>query len=220
MAYLYLVPQWFFGFGIAMEIIFGLIALWVALYAFKIFSFSSQRELKLFGSGFLLISISYFLWAIVNFFVLNQLDDHSWALNLGQITLLGKIGVYLHIIFYLAGLVTLLYMILRVKNVRAFFLILLLTFIAFFVSANKAFTFYILTIFFFGLIFFHYLQEYFSKKHSPRIISVLLAFMLLVISHISFLFSASSYGYYVVGHLIELAAYILILVSLMFSLKK
>ena len=68
MANLFLIPKWFFGYGVAFELIFAIITLAVALYSFKVYKLSNQNQPKLFGIAFLFFSISYFIQSILLFY--------------------------------------------------------------------------------------------------------------------------------------------------------
>ena len=67
MAGLYIIPEWFLGYDIALNLLFGIITLIVSLYAFKIYRLSSLKQSKLFGISFSFISISYFVQYYLKF---------------------------------------------------------------------------------------------------------------------------------------------------------
>ena len=75
MTFFYLVPSWFFGYGIALEIIFGIVTALVALLSMKVYNLCEQRECKLMGLAFSSIAISYFILPLVNLFAITQIKS-------------------------------------------------------------------------------------------------------------------------------------------------
>lgn len=219
MNYLYSVPQWFVGFSITMEIIFALVSLIVSYFSLKIYALSGQREPRLFGISFSVISISYIIWGALNFFVLKELNQGFSVLTLEKLTTLGASGIYAHILLYTIGLTTLAYMTFRIKSKRVYSLLLTLSLLVIVFSANKFNSFYILSSILLLLISFHYVSEY-NKRKNPKTLLVLIAFIFLLLSSIGLAFSSQSYIYYIIGHLFELVAYVIILISLVLTIKK
>src|SRR3989344_3870788 len=153
----YVVPKWFYGVDVALEIAFALITMFVAIVAFKMFKITDEEQFEFFGVSFGFISFAYFLWAIINLFVVSQLTNGLRGLTLYE----------LH---------------------------------------------------FFRFLLAHYGLEY-RKKPTHSKFLVFIAFLLLFISHAGFLLSGQHYVFYVLGHLFNLTAYIIILVNLILVLK-
>src|SRR3989338_227170 len=165
---LYCSPRWFYGYDIILEIVFAIITFAVAMYSFRIYRLSGQRDSRLFGFAFLLISASYSLWAILNGFAVSQLESARTILELERANIWRYLGIYAHILFFLGGMSTLTYMTFKNKN-------LLLT---------------------------------------------LGAFIFLFLGRFEFIFSPSQNIFYVIGHILEFTAYILILASLITVIKQ
>lgn len=218
MATLYLLPNWFFTYSVIFEIIFALITGFVAFYAFKVYLLCKQNESKLLSMGFAFISASYILWAIVNLSLIDRLSSGISAVELSNIVSLGMIGVYTHIFLFIIGLLTVTYTNLKVNNAKVYSLILLLSILALFMTDSKGSAYYILATIFFGYIAATHLSSYIKNRNSKSLI-ILIAFALLFISHIYFIFAARSYMYYVIGHSVSLAGYILILFGLILIIK-
>ncbi len=218
MATLYLLPNWFFIYSVIFEIIFALITGSVAFYAFKVYLLSKQKESKLFSIGFTFISASYILWAIVNLSLIDKLGDGISSVELGNIISLGMIGVYTHIFLFIIGLLTVAYTNLKTNNAKVYSLLAVLTILALFMTESKGSAYYVLATIFFGYIAATHLTSYIKNRNSKALI-ILIAFVLLFISHIYFIFAARSYIYYVIGHSVSLAGYILILLGLILIIK-
>ena len=78
--------------------------------------------------------------------------------------------------------------------------------------------FYFLSAMFLFYITMYYVQEYLKDKNKKKLL-VLLAFATLFISNIVFTQAVEHYTYYVAGHVVELVAYALVLISLVCVLK-
>src|SRR3989344_190786 len=109
MNYSYLIPNWFFGFDIAMEILFAVITFITAVMAFKINSVTKERKIKLFGIAFLLISLSYIVLGGLNFWFVNLASEGFRMVDINEVQLIGVISLYLFMILFVGGLVTIAY---------------------------------------------------------------------------------------------------------------
>lgn len=222
MAVIYLVPNWFFGLGIALELLFALAAAVVAFYAFKFYKISGQREGKLFSFSFVLISISYLIKAGVNLFVLSDISSGFRALDYDSLNDIGVLGLYAHVILFIAGLALLSYMTLKTKNRRAFLLLLVLAIIPLLPvvsGANQALVFNLVSSIFLLYLCTHYFVEYKNNKNHKTLL-ILCAFLLLFFSGIGFMFANDFYVDFVLGHLLEFISYILIVTGLVLTIRK
>lgn len=218
MVQFYLVPSWFFGFGVALEFLFGLVTLAVALYSFKIYKYSQQRELKIFGLGFLLMSLAYFMWAAISWYVPNRLQTSTQVVELADLNSLVAFGVYVHVFFFILGLVTLAYVTLNAKSQRVYTLIAGLCFATILFSSQKIVSFYFVS----SLLFFYILVYYglgYMQGRKLRSGLTLLAFAFLFLGTVDFTFSAVNHVHYIVGHVLYFVGYLLILVSLVSALR-
>ena len=211
----YLVPNWFFGFGIILEIIFALITAAVAAAAFRIYRASSQNEFRLFGLSFISISLSYLLIALINLLVVSQISDEVRELSLSQITTFSLFGLYLHIFLFISGLTLLCYTSLKLNNSKILILLAFMELFLIFLSANKAFAFFLMAALFISFLIAHYTSEYFSRRN-PKTLLILLSFIILLIARWELILSVGNYTSYVISHVLELIAYSIILANLIF----
>jgi hypothetical protein len=218
MHYVYLVPSWFIGFDIIMELMFAVICLVVAAYAFKVYRLSGQRQPKLFGISFLFISASYFVQSILNsliVFEINERVEESFDISVG---VLNGAGLYLHILLFMAGLLTLAYMTLHIKSVKAYSLLITLLLLPLVFSQNRLYLFYILSSLLLIFILMHYAINYWSNRQKKTLL-VLVAFMFLLVGSIHFVLAVNHAVFYVIGHVLGLVAYLLILSNLILVVK-
>ncbi len=219
MATLYLVPEWFFGFDIFMQLLFSLATAFVAYYALRLYMLAEQREIRLICSSFLMISFSYLAKALTNWFVVAQIQDQVRALTLENLNAIGLIGIYSYIVLFTSGLVTLAYLTFRIESSRVYSLLLITNIAILMLSENKAFALNALSSLLLLYICIHYFIEYQGNKN-PKTFLIFVAFLALLISGIEFIFVSDFYGNYVISHFLELTSYILILASLFIKIKK
>ncbi|MDO8460114.1 MAG: hypothetical protein Q7S74_03325 [Nanoarchaeota archaeon] len=218
MTYLYIVPKWFFGFGIGMEFLFAIATLIVALYSFAIYRLSLQRESKWFGIGFLMIAISYFIKAILNSFLLNEIKEGLRGIALEELNMIGLIGAYSHIILFTIGLVTLAYTTFKFPSWRLYILLIVTSLLTITISYNKVLAFHLVSGLFLLFISVYYINEYVKNKNSKTAL-VMLSFVLLFLSGLD-IDSINFYSAFVISHFIEFGAYLLIMISLFLTIRK
>jgi len=218
---MYLVPSWFFGLDIGMELLFAVITILISVIAFKIYSMTQDRKVKLFGLAFLLIGLSYIVWAGINLWFTQVMGDEIRELSIQSITTIGLLGFYSYIVLYISGLINLVSTTCESYKGRAYYLLFGLSLLVVVSSLNKLITFRIVSAFLLFFVAYHYFDECIMNKNKNRKANyIMLAVSLLLISNIVFIFDYYSYYSYVVGHLIELFAYLLMLISLIKSVKK
>jgi len=216
---IYVVPEWFFGYDIVLELIFAVVTLLVSYYAFKVYKLSGQDQPKLFGISFLLISLSYIIQSIFNFIFVDKLEDITSYQSIININILHALGVYSHILFFVLGLITLTYMTLKVKNIKISSLLFIIVLVALFFSSNVLYSFYLISSILLAYILLFYIINYWKNRQHKTIL-VLIAFAFLMFGNVHFIFSMNHSLYYVIGHLLGLIAYMLILANLVLVIRK
>ena len=157
MVNIYLAPRWFFGYDVMLELAFAVITLIVGIYAFKVYKLSGQRQSKLFGIAFLFISVSYFIQSFLNFAIISKLNEKiCTALKINSVDVLNSIGLYAYMLFFITGLITLVYMTLRFKSVKTYSLSLIIIILSLLFTSNSLHLFYLLSSILLIYIFIHY----------------------------------------------------------------
>jgi hypothetical protein len=218
MAILYAVPEWFFGLDILLKIIFSAITLSLGLYSLKIYKITNLRETRLFGIGFILISLSYILKAFVNYFAFQDVKSGLRIVSLENLNYFLLSSTYLQSILFTTGLITLVYMTLKLKNHKIFWLLFGTNIGFLFLTTQKMIGLNFLPSMLLAYLCVHYTFEYQKSKNSKTML-VFLAFLGLLASSIETIIGSSFYLNYVITQLIELVSYGLILVSLILSSK-
>jgi hypothetical protein len=219
MAYIFTSPQWFFGYDVILELAFAVITLLVCYYAWKIYKITGERNIRLFSIAFLFISLSYIIQTILNFIVMEQLDEGiTEFINLNSVYLLNLFGIYMHSILFIFGLLLLAYIALKIYSLRTFVLLLILVFTTLYFSLYKTFMLYLLSTVLLGFIVSYYLTNYWNNKKKTTFL-VAVAMLVLFTSYVFFILGLSNPLYYVLAHILELSAYVLVLVNLLIILK-
>ena len=213
-------PNWFFHQSIIFELAFAIITLFVSLYSFKIYKIAKEKSAILFGMAFLLFSASYFIQSILNIGILYELSQNVDVLQqVSQVVNLGLNALYTHMIFMLLGLILIILITLKPRNIKVFLLLGLISILPIYLGKDPIYTFFIISSTYLLFISHNYLKNYIENKQLNTFL-VFIAFLLLFLSDIHFIFSLNHSLFYVIGHYLELASYILILLNLIMVLKK
>jgi hypothetical protein len=219
MAFFYISPRWFFGWDIVLELLFGIVTAMVAYNSFKVYDLCEEKECRLFGFAFTALSISYFIWPLLNLFALSSVNDATNAISIGSLSLSLLIGFYLHMIFFLIGLATLVYVTFGIKNDKVYTLLVSLCIIVVIFSLRVGLAFNFVSALLLFYIAFYYLKRYFKLKTNQAWM-IFNAFLLLFIARVIFVFASINHLLYVVVHLVELIAFGIIMVGLVKSVSK
>jgi hypothetical protein len=219
MASVYYAPQWFVGFDITLEFLFAIVTAIVAIIAARMYQISQEKNILHFSRGFLCISLSYFIWAIVNASIVKELISGSPAIILEKLSGFWLIGIYTYLFLFIAGLVTIVYATLNIKRGDIYYLLLGLPLIAIGGAYQKILIFRLVSIFLLAFIIYRELLAFMQSKKANTLF-VTLAFTFIFISHIDLIFLTMRPTAYVLSHLLELGAYALLAITLLRALKK
>ena len=213
-------PSWFLGYDVVLEFIFAAITLTVASLGFRIYKKTSQKQAFYLAWAFMLMGISNLIQSVVNLLIISELNETtSLVTQLTEITSFNLFGLYVHMTFMLLGLSLLAFMTLKTKNIRALVLLIGLTLLSLILSKNHVVMFYALSALLLLTISEYYIKNFFKNKQTKTLL-IAIAFVLLLMGSIRFLFVINHQSFYFIGHLIELVAYILVLINFFMVLKR
>lgn len=216
----YLIPQWFFGYNVLLELVFAVVTLLVGIYAFRVYKMSGQGQSRLFAISFIFISISYFIQSLFNFLIVSELNREVCnAIKLSNINTLNALGVYSHIFFFISGLLILTYMTLKTKSIKVFSIIFILSYAMLWLSIDTMYAFYFLSSVLLAYITIYYISSYIKRRRIGNLM-VLIAFAFLFFGSVHFILSINHSLFYALGHILGLVAYILILANLVMIIRK
>jgi hypothetical protein len=203
-------PEWFFGIDSTFEIVTTIVCISIALFAFRIYNLTNERNYKLLALGFTSISLSYFIKAIINLKVfistqqLTQTIPNEVFIKLFNIYQLGHLSYRL---LYIIGLILLIILALNIKNIQTISIITILTIISIAYSYNSQHIFHIVSATFLYYIFNYFLNNYKNKKTKTSLL-VTISFGLQLISQILLIFTRFDPLYYVVSVFIMFIGYV------------
>ncbi len=209
------------GYDVILELLFGVISLMVALFAFRVYLRTSQRQAKLFGIAFSFISLSYFVQSLFNYLIFSKAHTAVCkSVTAPLFAWYNFLGVYTHIILMTIGLVVMVYLTLKVQNPLLLTFMLLTSLVALFFSEEHFFiVFLILSTVYFIFICIHFLRNYRKNKEKKSLL-IALAFLFLLFGSINFIFCTQGELFYTIAHLLALVAYLFILWDFYLVLKK
>jgi hypothetical protein len=213
---LYFVPEWFFNIDIALGVLFTLITGVVAGFAFKIYEITEERTFRLFGAAFSCLSLSYLIRILLNIYLTNVVENsRDVLLLLFGVTPISQIAIYVYVLLFVIGYMTLAYITVKVKSVKIYLMLAAVSILAILGSGNKAPTFYLMASIFLVFIVSNYLDSVRREKNRNQIL-ILISMLLLLISNVGFMFIGNYQFYYgyIITETIELAAYALIAYTL------
>jgi len=217
---IYFAPKWFFGYDIGLEFLFAIISLVVAMFAFRVYRMTTQKQTKLFGMAFLLISISYFLQSLFNYLIVAKLSENICRMvKIQDAAVFDAIGMNIQIIFMTAGLALLTYMTLKTEKPRVYWLLLSISLLSIFSSKHVLYMFYLISTILLIFLCWHFFDNYLKKKHRTTLL-IAIAFLFLLFRDIQFVFSIDYEIFYVLGRIAELCAYLLIMWNFYLVRKK
>jgi hypothetical protein len=220
MANMFLSPEWFIGTAILLEIIFTIITFGVSIYAFYIYRLTNQRPAKFFAIAFLGFSASYAIQSVLNALLFFRPKEQLYeAISYATLVTFNSISIYTHMLFFLAGLITLAYVTFKISNKKLYTLLMATGLLPLLFIKDSSSLFYVLSSIFLIYISIHYFTNYIKHKQVKTLL-VLIAFVFLLIGRIHFIFSVNHALFYAVGHFLELASYLLILISFLMVFKR
>jgi hypothetical protein len=213
---------WFVYPNIILSILFSIVTFIVSLYAYKLYMVTKEGQLKLFSLSFLLFCLSYIIQVVVGLLVIDKMSQNVRRMvHMHEIKWLINLSIELHIFFYLLGLILLVYMTLKINKISVFLLLTGLIGISMAATSTAIMItkFHIISALFFAFIAVYYYNNYREKKNKTSLL-VWVAFVLICISQVDFIFGVERGFSFVLGRLFELAGYICILINLMIISKK
>jgi len=219
MKYNYIIHDWFFGFDIAMELLFAVIVIALSIVSARIYFITRETKIGLFSAAFGMIGISYIIWATANILFVKAVSEGFREITFDKFLHYDIFAAYAFMVLFTTGLLFLVFTSCDFKGVRAFSLVLGLSLMVIGASQYKLVTFRILSVFFLIFIVFHYINEYATNKNS-KTFWILIAFTLLMLGSADFMFSSKYHYAYVIGHVLELSAYLVMLSVLVKSIRQ
>jgi hypothetical protein len=208
------IPDWFVTYELAMDATSVFVSFAVAIVAFQIHSLTEKRQPKIFGYAFLFIGSSYLMEFFINIILYLQLKIPYIDLQDLNRNAIHFYGVQIHVLLFIAGLITLLYMTFKFRKPAVYGAMLLLAGIAVFLGSDNLDMLYIIPAILLAYIFIYYFHNFKKNNHGTNLI-VFVAFFLFFAGSVCYLFNTADIAFFIAGNTLELFAMLLILVNLL-----
>ena len=217
-------PKWFWGKDIFIDSIAAFVLILIAVFVTRYYRLKKSRNYLYFAISFYLIALSFLSKILINFTIYYQVL-HTQVVGSMQYTqvilksseILSMSGLFFYRLLTLAGLF-MLYSIYEKQSkanilLMAFFIITSVLF-----SNEGYYIFYILSFILLGIISNRYYQNYRNnKKKETRMLAA--SFGIITLSQLFFMIVNFRLYFYVVGEIIQLAGYIVLLITFIMVLS-
>lgn len=210
----YLIPIWFVDAGIVIEILLAFIALTTAWYSLKMCKNVPQRSVRLLAMAYGALGLAYGFLAAYNLLTTGG-NPYAPESFFPFARFFAPMVTFAFVIISLLGITLLLYLVLKSPSKKIFWLLFLGSVLAVFLSRDTLFSFFFFSSLYLAFIATYFFNNYLKNK-KPHTLMIAVAFILLVISRVDFLFSIYHPLFYVFAHLFELVAFSLILANMLY----
>ncbi len=215
-------PPWFLGFDVLLGIIVAIVSIFVAGYAWHVYRFIGQLSFRWWSLGFASISVAHLISAFANYYLYARItgDVAVPVPTPYDYALLHHLGYVAYISLFLAGYTTLLLVAMKSKEKRLgwLFASMILLFAVAVALLRLDLLFELLSIILLAHICVFTVKK--TRRWNPPRRLVLVGFLLILLSHLSWLF-LKVYGFaYVTGHVLQLIGYLCLAGSLVLILAK
>lgn len=217
-------PKWFFGYDIIFEVLAVIVTLIIGIYSLKIYSFSKLRTYKYFGLSFLTFGASFLAKIAMNFalynpIVVKETIQHAAFSHqiLHKSNLILQAGYDIHRFLFLFALLGIYWIVSKSEDLEHRGLLTYFIFITALFSFSTYYIFHLT-----AAVFILYISKYFyeicfrkKKKTSLNAHFNFLAFALLFLSQVVFIFVFLNNAIYVIAEFVQLAGFIIFLINIL-----
>lgn len=202
-------PEWFFGLDSLFEGFAFLALLFVTLFSFKAYRFTKDKRYRAFAIGFALMALAELARGLADLFVFAD-----WSVK--PLVLLGLYSGYMGLA--LVSLVVLFAITLKTKDKAPIIALMAVSLVLILLSTSYRLSFHSMSLILLAFISYHFIKNFFEKKSLCAFL-VCSSFVLLGLAQIAFIFDIVKQRFYIIGHLIHLAAFAALLVALVSVLR-
>jgi len=215
-------PRWFYGYDIIFEALAVIVTLIIGLYGLRIYRFSKERVYKYFGLSFLAFAAAFIAKIAMNFVLYNptavkttmETMDITQRL-LAKSNLILQAGYDVHRFLYLFALLGIYWIISKSQDIehRGLFIYMLLIITLF--SFNTYYVFHLTAAIMLLFIVKHFKNICQRKGALINAHLNFLAFALILLSQLVFIFIFLNNAIYVVAEVVQLLGFIIFLINIL-----
>ncbi len=203
-------PEWFFGIDSLFEGFAAIALLLVTLFSYKAYKLTKDRRYRTFGIAFGLMMVGIVARALADLCVYADLSVHPLALMALYAGYMGLTLVSIIVLFALT---------LKIRQRAPVIALLLVSLVLVMLSASYRLSFHSISVILLAFIAYHFIRNYFEKKSLSALL-VCISFVLLTLTNVAFIVDIVKQRFYIIGHLLHLAAFGMLFVALVKVLKK
>lgn len=218
-------PKWFYGYDAIFELVSVVAVILIAWLSYKAYRFTKNKNYKYLTFSFLLIGLSFIVKTITNLIIyFEPLKEKQVGFliisyyNIQRLTMVHDIGYFFFRITVLLGFLIILLLALKIKDKKEISLLVFFIIISTMFSNSQYFIFHITCAFMLNIIF-HYFFLNWRKKRTESSLTLALAFFMILLSQIVFIFVVFNKSIYVIGEIFQLFGYLVLLYTYLLVLR-
>lgn len=208
----------FYGIDSLIELLIIAVSLIIFIYSNKIYKIVKDKNYKFFSLAFLAVAISFAFKILSNFTILNRVQIRGANFiyivftQFRYMEIINFISFILYKSFLLLGFLILFLIVTKTEDKEKIFFFVYLSIIAILFSIYFNFVFHITLVFLMLFLTLHFYENYKDHKRVNSLL-VFVAFLIILISHIFFIFSDMYSLFYVIGEGLLLIGFLSLLVN-------
>ena len=218
-------PIWFLNADLIIEFISLLIALLIGIFSHRAFKFTNERKYFYFAIAFYLIAASFGIEMLATWLSCSQFRQVVFQnvtiiqYKINSVQTIYALGSFLHRFFMLTGLLILTTLCLKIKTNKTRILLLFFIFISTWFSRETYFIFHLIAAFLLLYISLSFYANHYRKQTKNSFL-VSLAFALMFVSQLIFIFVLLDQTLYVAGVIVQIIGYLFLLLTYLLIGKK
>jgi hypothetical protein len=208
----------FNGVDTLVEFFIIIVSLIISYYSHKIDKLVQEKSYKFFAWGFLSIAVAFVFKVISNITILNKVTVEkanfifTFFANLQWAEIIQFISFVLYKVFFILGFLILFFIITKTEKKEKMFLFIYFGVITILFSIYINFIFHLTLVMILTLLTIHFYENYQRIKNRNSFL-VFMAFLIILISHIFFIFVNIGSIFYLFGEIALLIAFTTLLVN-------
>lgn len=208
----------FYGIDSLVEFLIILVSLIIAYHSNKIYNLIKDKQYRYFSFAFLAIAISFIFKILSNltigYRVVIERANFIFVIwyELQYMQLINFLSFIFYKTFHVIGFLMLFFIVTKTRDKEKIFLFIYFSIIAIFLSIYFNFIFHLTLIF---ILFFltHHFYENYTRKKSLNTKLVFIAFLLILLGQIFFIFEDAYTLFYLVGEILLLIGFLFLLIN-------
>jgi hypothetical protein len=214
-------PSWFFGYDSLTELISMVILFVIGFYSWRLYKLSQEKKYKYFNMTFIMLGIALLAKSVTNWIIYREWVEHElYVGKIIQLYLFYTAGYLLFVLLSLAAYMLLLLLLWDINDKKAvslfFIFIIFMTFFANHIFSSFNFVSFVLLSYLTWEFWKNAYRRPARTKAKPATARmVFISFLILTLSQLVFICMEGSQIFYVLGEIVQLAGYLLLLVTLL-----